>query len=121
MSDAVLVMQALANPGKYGVNGTDAKHITQKGIDLADVCENGGGLTSNDALSIQNYLLGNVKTLPESYKEGSAQTTTTVKQEQTTTTTTKPVNTVPQEDVNTVIHLNGSSITVEGKYATANG
>ncbi len=121
MSDAVLIMQALANPGKYGINGTDAKHITQKGIDLADVCENGNGLTSNDALSIQNYLLGNIKNLPESYKEGSASTTTTVKPEQTTTTTTKPVDTVPQEDVNTVIHLNGSSITVEGKYATANG
>ena len=122
MSDAVLIMQALANPGKYGISGTDSKHITQKGIDLADVCENGNGLTSNDALSIQNYLLGNIKTLPESYKEGSSSTTTTtVKEETTTTTTTKPADTVPKEDVNTVIHLNGSSITVEGKYATASG
>ena len=122
MSDAVLIMQALANPGKYGISGTDSKHITQKGIDLADVCENGNGLTSNDALSIQNYLLGNVKSLPESYKEGSSSTTTTtVKEEETTTTTTKPADTVPKEDVNTVIHLSGSSITVEGKYATASG
>ena len=121
MSDAVLIMQSLANPGKYGLNGTDPSHITQKGLDLADVCENGNGLTTNDALSIQNYLLGNIKTLPESYKEGSASTTTTAPKEQNTTTTTKPISTVPQEDVNTVIHLNGSSITVEGKYATASG
>ena len=29
MSDAVLIMQALANPDKYGVKGTDSQHITQ--------------------------------------------------------------------------------------------
>jgi len=123
MSDAVLIMQSLANPGKYGLTGTDAKHITQKGLNLADVCENGNGVTTNDALVIQNYLLGNVKTLPDSYKEGSGPATTTTGNngQGSETTTTKPVNTVPQEDVNTIIHLKGSSITVEGKYATANG
>ena len=40
MSDAVLIMQSLANPAKYGINGTNENHITQKGIDLADVSEN---------------------------------------------------------------------------------
>ena len=123
MSDAVLIMQSLANPAKYGINGTNENHITQKGIDLADVSENGNGLTTNDALAVQNYLLGNVKSLPESYKEGSTSTTTTVSNQTTTstTTTTEPVTTVPKEDVNTSIHLNGSSITVDGKYATASG
>ena len=99
MGDAVLIMQALANPGKYGVNGTDAKHITQAGIDLADVCEKGNGLTTNDALSIQNYLLGNIKSLPESYKSDSTD----------------------KDEISTKIHLSDSSITVEGDYAVASG
>ena len=28
MSDVVLIMQALANPSKYGIKGTDSNHIT---------------------------------------------------------------------------------------------
>ena len=55
MSDVVLVMQSLANPNKYGVN---EHHITEKGIDCADVEGNGNGITSSDALKIQKYLLG---------------------------------------------------------------
>ena len=124
MSDVVLVMQALANPGKYGTESTSGEHLTADGADRADVFERGNGLTSNDALSIQRFLLGAVKQLPESYKENSQGgniTTTTAAVQVTTTTTTEPVVTVPKEDVNTKIHLNGTSITVDGKYAVANG
>ena len=110
MSDAVLIMQSLANPAKYGINGTNENHITQKGIDLADVSENGNGLTTNDALTIQNYLLGNVKSLPESFKDNSGQGSSDQEEEQDNV-----------EEVNTKIHLSGSSITVEGEYAVANG
>ena len=61
MSDAVLVMQALANPDKYGAEGTDDRHITAKGIVYADADDN--GLTVNDALRIQQYLLGEISSL----------------------------------------------------------
>ena len=56
MGDAVLIMQALANPDKYGLNGTDNRAITDQGIANADV--DGDGLTANDALAIQEKLLG---------------------------------------------------------------
>ena len=56
MSDIVLIMQALANPNKYGENGTDAQHITKRGIALGDM--NGDGISTLDALSIQRILLG---------------------------------------------------------------
>ncbi|SEH63924.1 CotH protein [Ruminococcus flavefaciens] len=123
MSDAVLIMQSLANPSKYGVTGTAEGHITQEGADRADVFERGSGLTSSDALSIQRYLLNAITSLPESYKDNGGQTSTTTAVVTTTTatTTTEAVVTVPKEDVNTKIHLNGSSITVDGKYATASG
>ncbi|WP_303834452.1 carbohydrate-binding domain-containing protein [Ruminococcus flavefaciens] len=130
MSDCVLIMQSLANPSKYGTTGTYEKHITLEGTDMADVSERGNGLTSNDALSIQRYLLGIIKELPESYSSTAGSTTTTaattVTNNATTTviTTTAPeptVTTLPKEDVDTKIHLKGSSITVEGKYAEANG
>ena len=58
MSDVVIVMQALANPNKYGVNGSDEHHITVQGQLNADVDISSKGLTSNDALEIQKYLLG---------------------------------------------------------------
>lgn len=61
MSDIVLIMQSLANPNKYGLEGTDEHHITQKGIDCADVDNAGNGVTANDALKIQKYLLGQEK------------------------------------------------------------
>jgi hypothetical protein len=63
MGDAVLVMQALANPNKYGLNGTDKNHITDEGLKNADV-EGSNGLSNNDAQAIQLYLLGKVRTLP---------------------------------------------------------
>ncbi|MCR4794898.1 MAG: carbohydrate-binding domain-containing protein [Ruminococcus sp.] len=120
MSDAVLVMQSLANPSKYGVTGSSEGHLTQEGADRADVFERGSGLTSSDALSIQRYLLNAITALPESYKDMGGQTTAVVTTT-AVTTTTETVVTVPKEDVNTKIHLNGNSITVDGKYATANG
>ncbi|WP_295085306.1 endo alpha-1,4 polygalactosaminidase [Ruminococcus sp.] len=63
MSDAVLIMQALANPNKYGTNGTYSAHITKEGIENADV-EGNNGLTTIDALTIQKYLLKLIKVLP---------------------------------------------------------
>ena len=64
MSDAVLIMQALANPDKYDVNGTSETHITAEGRLNADVDKQSEGLTVQDALTIQEYLLGIVKTFP---------------------------------------------------------
>ena len=55
MSDVVLVMQALANPNKYGLNGTDVKHLTEQGMKNADM--DGNGLTVGDAQAIQRKLL----------------------------------------------------------------
>ncbi|SEH74897.1 hypothetical protein SAMN02910265_02472 [Ruminococcus flavefaciens] len=56
LSDAVLIMQSLANPSKYGVNGSDDNHISEGGCIRADV--DGDGVTNMDALTIQKYLLG---------------------------------------------------------------
>ncbi len=56
LSDAVLIMQSLANPTKYGLNGSDDKHITEEWYLRADV--DGEGVTNMDALTIQRYLLG---------------------------------------------------------------
>lgn len=55
MADAVLIMQSLANPSKYGVNGTDINHITEQGILNGDM--DGNGLTNSDALTIQKIIL----------------------------------------------------------------
>ena len=63
LSDAVLIMQSLANPDKYGVKGTDSKHITSQGLDNADVYERGSGVTTYDALQIQKYLLKSISSL----------------------------------------------------------
>lgn len=61
MSDTVLIMQALSNPNKYGTEGTDTMHMTSAGMKNADI--DGNGLTVNDALRIQQYLLGEIKSL----------------------------------------------------------
>ena len=55
MSDIVLIMQALASPNKYGVNGTAKNHLTKQGELNADM--NGDGLTVGDANEIQGKLL----------------------------------------------------------------
>lgn len=58
ISDAVLIMQSLANPNKYGDKGDSENRITAQGKINAD-CEGGGnGVTNGDALAIQSYLLG---------------------------------------------------------------
>ena len=56
LSDAVIIMQALANPDKFGVDGYDPAHITANGFKYADI--NGDGLTVSDAANIQKFLLG---------------------------------------------------------------
>ena len=56
MADIVLIMQALANPNKYGENGTDEYHLTPQGKANADM--DGDGLTVGDAQAIQKKLLG---------------------------------------------------------------
>lgn len=64
MSDAVLVMQSLSNPDKYGLKGSDPTHITEKGQFNADVYENGtSGITNEDALQIQKFKLELINSL----------------------------------------------------------
>lgn len=62
LSDVVLIMQSLANPDKYGLNGTEESRLTEQGAANADV-EGSNGVTLNDALKIQEYLLKIIPTL----------------------------------------------------------
>lgn len=64
LNDAVLIMQAIANPNKFGINGTDDLHITPQGWANADCYKPGDGVTPKDALSIQMILLKLIDTLP---------------------------------------------------------
>ena len=57
LSDAILIRQAAATPGKYGANGTDVNRITAQGIKNAEV-DGVAGVDGNDALRIQRWLLG---------------------------------------------------------------
>ena len=57
LADAVLIMQALANPDKYGENGTDETHLTAEGRTNADIEGSEDGMTNRDALAIQKRLL----------------------------------------------------------------
>ena len=61
MSDAVMIMQVLCNPNRFGINGTDPAHITAEGWKYADA--DGNGLTVGDALRIQEFLLGIIPSL----------------------------------------------------------
>ena len=97
MSDIVLIMQALANPNKYAFNGTDSHAITEQGMANADVTGNSDGMTVQDALYIQEYLLG-LHDLPTpvsvvvTQPTTAPQTTTATETTTTaTTTTTAPV------------------------------
>lgn len=68
LADVVLIMQSLANPDKYGINGTDPTHLTEQGSLNADCCD-GNGVTTNDAVIIQKYLLKLIPSLPTAYEE----------------------------------------------------
>jgi hypothetical protein len=63
LADAVLIMQAYSNPNKYGLNGYDSAHITEKGAKNGDVDGGGNGITPKDAVAIQRYLLGVISEL----------------------------------------------------------
>ncbi len=65
IADAVLIMQSLSNPSKYGLKGSDPTHITQTGILNGDCAGGKNGLTNLDALAIQKYLLKLIPSLPE--------------------------------------------------------
>ena len=64
MSDVVIVMQFLANPNKYGLEGTEKQHITQEGIANSDCDQSTSGVTLSDALAIQKLLLKIISLLP---------------------------------------------------------
>ena len=55
MADAVLIMQVVSNPDKYGKGKADG--ITAQGEKNGDVENNGDGITNKDALKIQKYKL----------------------------------------------------------------
>lgn len=63
LADVVLIMQSLAGPNKYGLNGSDKTHITEFGLANADVNMQ-NGVTTEDALLIQRYLLKVIPSLP---------------------------------------------------------
>ena len=64
ISDAVLIMQALANPSKFGEKGSDKNHITAQGSANADCFNNGDGVSNKDALAIQRLMLKLIDKLP---------------------------------------------------------
>ena len=59
-------MQSIANPNKYGVGGTSPSAITEKGVKHADVDTSTVGITGNDALKIQEFLLRLISSLEPS-------------------------------------------------------
>jgi len=63
MSDVVLIMQSLANPNKFAIGGSDKNALTAQGNANADVDTSVKGLTTNDALKIQQFLLGLIQSL----------------------------------------------------------
>ena len=63
MSDAIIIMQSIANPNKYGVGGSDSAALTKQGADNGDVDTSSPGITTRDALRIQEYLLGKTDSL----------------------------------------------------------
>jgi len=63
MADAVLIMQSINNPDKYGEGKPDG--ISSTGVKNADVFNTGDGITNKDALAIQKYKLGIIGELPE--------------------------------------------------------
>lgn len=66
LNDAILILQAIGNPGVYGVKGSDQTAITAQGLKNADCYNTGDGLTSQDALTVQKYCLKIITELPVS-------------------------------------------------------
>ena len=122
MSDIVLIMQALANPNKYDIGGSDSHAITNFGRLNADVTGNGDGMTVNDAMFIQRCLLG-LDTLPEPINvvvattTAAPTTTTTTAVATTTTTAPVPVKYFAVDQVWT----NGVTETVNSGYTRSDG
>jgi glucuronoarabinoxylan endo-1,4-beta-xylanase len=56
-------MQSLANPNKFAIGGSDKNALTAQGNANADVDTSVKGLTTNDALKIQQFLLGLIQSL----------------------------------------------------------
>ena len=54
-ADSVAVMQAIANPDKYGIDGSAENHLTEAGKKCADI-DSEPGLTLNDARAIIGWL-----------------------------------------------------------------
>ena len=65
LADAVLIMQSIANPSKFGADGTDKNKITAQGLANADCTGGGDGVTNADALAVQKYMLKIISALPE--------------------------------------------------------
>ena len=59
-------MQSIANPNKYGLGGTSLSAITEKGKLQADVDTSVKGVTGDDAVMIQEYLLKKISSLEPS-------------------------------------------------------
>ena len=65
LADAILIMQYMANPNRFGLSGSDPNHMTEQGLENANVYQkNSSGVTANDALAIQEYLLGLISGFP---------------------------------------------------------
>ena len=115
MGDVVLIMQSLANPDKY--------KMSEQGQFNADVSEAGNGITAQDALILQRYLLGLIKSLPASYSDNiktvttEATTTKATTTSTTTTTTTKATTTTTTTAPKSNFNYNGN---VQFKEAPGN-
>ena len=64
LADAVIIMQSIANPSRFGTKGSDKTHITVQGTKNGDCYNTGDGITLQDALAIQKYKLSLVDSLP---------------------------------------------------------
>ncbi len=68
-NDATLILNFIANPSGYGIDGTKAGHMTKEGMLFADVCSTDGagrrdGVTASDALTISKYVDKMIGSLP---------------------------------------------------------
>lgn len=70
MNDAVLIMQSISNPDRYGIEGDQDSHITDKGSRNGNVFETyTSGLTPKDALQIQSFLLHQIPSLDPEFQQ----------------------------------------------------